>query len=81
MMRQVQGHSNRNKPSVDKFWDHESALDWPGKTMWTLKEDDMWPMGKTLKGSARSTAATAGKPSPITVSGLKYSMFEILCFA
>ena len=74
MMRQVQGHSNRNTPSVDKFWDHESSLDWPRKTVWEVKESHMWPKGKTLKGSARSTAATAGKPSPVTVSGLKYSM-------
>ena len=59
MMRQVQGHSNRKKPRVDQFWDHELPLDWPWKTVWTLKEDDMWPMGKTLKGSARSPAATA----------------------
>ena len=74
MLRQVQGHSNRKKPRVDQFWDPELPLDWPDKTVWTLTEDDMWPMGMTLNGSARSPATTAGKPSAITVSGLKYSM-------
>ena len=74
MLRQVRGHSNRKKPRVDQFWDPEMPLDWPDKTVWTLGEDDMWPMGTTLKGSARSPATTAGKTSAITVSGLKYSM-------
>lgn len=70
MMRQVEGHCNKKKPSVDRYWVAVDPVKWPVKPVWTLKDEDKWPQGDTLKG-ARAQKGQAGKP--MTVSGLKYS--------
>ena len=76
MLRQVKGHSNRSNPSVEKYWAKQTPLQWPEKPVWELKEVNLWPKGKTLKGSAskRRTVAAAEPGRLVTVSGLKYSL-------
>ena len=74
-MRVVEGHNNRTRPSVDRYWATEGALEWPKKAIFVIPDTDRWPKPRALKALPLTpTTSTGKKPvKPLSVNGRKYS--------
>ena len=74
-MRAVEGHNSRTRPTVDKYWATEGALEWPKKAIFVIPDSERWPKPRTLKALPLAPATSTGKKpvKPLSVSGKKYS--------
>ena len=74
-MRAVEGHNNRTRSSVDRYWATVGPLEWPQKAIFVIPDADRWPKPRTLKALPMpATTSTGKKPvKPVSVSGRKYS--------
>ena len=74
-MRAVEGHNNRTRPSVDRYWATDGPLEWPQKAIFVLPDADRWPKPRALKALPQPAPATTGKKTvkPVSVDGRKYS--------
>jgi hypothetical protein len=74
-MRAVEGHNNRTRPSVDRYWETTGALDWPAKAIFIIPDTDRWPKPRALKALPQPVPATTGKKTvkAVSVDGRKYS--------
>jgi hypothetical protein len=74
-MRAVEGHNNRTRQSVNRYWATVGPLEWPQKSIFVIPDADRWPKPRTLKAlPLPAPAATCRKAvKPVSVSGRKYS--------